>query len=1014
MSYDKQLYNRQEYAVGTEAQAKISAADVLLIGLSGTGCEIAKNLVLTGIRSITLRDHARVSYMDLATLFFAGENDIGAPRVAVVTDKLAELNPYVTIRSQHPGAALHGLTPEELSAYSVVVVVDQPYSSRDVLALNALCRSLGIAFVLAETRGLCAALFVDFGDNFTVLDRNGEDYPTCLVNAVTAEGAVLCHEDQRHGLEEGDVVMFHAMSGELEGLLHKEWVVKQVTTPHNFVLDLGGRMFGCDAYDRRGTVRGVKKSVVMKFRCLEQNIADPSYVYSDLGKFDAPPQLHAYFRALHRYQEHNQRLPQAGSEHDAQSVVQLMKELAPDLEFDSNLFMSFAMGACGSFAGISTLIGGIAAHEILKGATGKFTPIQQFYFFDAREMISSAKIPSESRKAQSCRYDAQIAIFGAEAQQKFLRQSLFLVGAGALGCELIKNFALCGLGCSPEGRIVVTDMDTIEKSNLSRQFLFRNSDIGKAKSICASKKGREMNPHLNMYPMQDKVGEGTEDTFHDHFWSSLSGVCTALDNVVARTYVDGECVAHRLPMFDSGTLGCQANAQVVIPHLTESYASSSDPPEKSIPVCTLKNFPSQIEHTIQWARECFEGEFVTRMRELHGYLTDVTFIRQLDKEPGTKPEILQGIAQSLRCAPSSIEDCIVFARHKFQEFFFNQPAELLHNFPVDSTTPSGAPFWIGPKRAPIPLLFDPNNELHVDFVESAAHLRACNYGLSAMAFNCTRTHVARVAAEATMPSFQPRKMRIQTEPDDNTVSHESNAEKGENSVKLPDASLYSVLSEQLCPIEFEKDNDENHHIAFVTACSNLRATCYGIETANFDRTKLIAGRIIPAMVTTTAAITGVVLMELMKHIILPSEDHTLTRFRNAFLNLALGFTTFSDPLAPRSTTYGPPSDPKKHRWTLWDRIIVCIGRELSLREFLDFMQKEHGLEISMMSCGTCIVYSCFSAASKVRMEKLLSCVVEEVSKKPLPSHGRYLQFEAMATIEDEDVDIPPIRYQYRF
>lgn len=51
------------------------------------------------------------------------------------------------------------------------------------------------------------------------------------------------------------------------------------------------------------------------------------------------------------------------------------------------------------------------------------------------------------------------------------------VGAGAIGCELLKNFAMVGLGCGPEGSVTVTDMDTIEKSNLNRQFLFRPWDV---------------------------------------------------------------------------------------------------------------------------------------------------------------------------------------------------------------------------------------------------------------------------------------------------------------------------------------------------------------------------------------------------------------------------------------------------------------------------------------------------------------------------------------------------------
>lgn len=63
--------------------------------------------------------------------------------------------------------------------------------------------------------------------------------------------------------------------------------------------------------------------------------------------------------------------------------------------------------------------------------------------------------------------------------------------------------------------------------------------------------------------------------------------------------MDRRCVYYRKPLLESGTLGTKGNVQVVLPYLTESYSSSQDPPEKSIPICTLKNFPNAIEHTLQ-------------------------------------------------------------------------------------------------------------------------------------------------------------------------------------------------------------------------------------------------------------------------------------------------------------------------------------------------------------------------------------------------------------------------------
>ncbi len=73
--------------------------------------------------------------------------------------------------------------------------------------------------------------------------------------------------------------------------------------------------------------------------------------------------------------------------------------------------------------------------------------------------------------------------------------------------------------------------------------------------------------------------------------------------------MDRRCVYYHKPLLESGTLGTKGNTQVVIPDVTESYSSTRDPPEASFPICTLKNFPYEIAHTLQWAREDFESSF---------------------------------------------------------------------------------------------------------------------------------------------------------------------------------------------------------------------------------------------------------------------------------------------------------------------------------------------------------------------------------------------------------------------
>ena len=100
------------------------------------------------------------------------------------------------------------------------------------------------------------------------------------------------------------------------------------------------------------------------------------------------------------------------------------------------------------------------------------------------------------------------------------------------------------------------------------------------------------------------------------------------------------------------------------------------------------------------------------------------------------------------------------------------------------------------------------------------------------------------------------------------------------------------------PIDFEKDDDTNHHVAFVTACSNLRARNYRIKEESVYETKLIAGKIIPAIATTTALVGGLIALELYKLV----QRKPIESYRSAFANLAVSLFSFTEPAAPAFKT----------------------------------------------------------------------------------------------------------------
>jgi len=999
---DEALYSRQIYVMGKEAMQKMTSCDVLVLGCKGTGIEIAKNIVLAGVRSVTLCDSGLAEISDLGAQFFLQASDVGKPRASVCAKRLAELNNYVEVR------ALEGeFSAAAVAKFSVVVVTSQVLST--ALQVNAVCHAAGIPMVSADCLGIMGSIFCDFGDTFVVNDTSGEEPLTTLVSQIGKDeaGLVTTHDENRHGFEDGDFVTFTEVQGleELNGCTPIQITVKG---PYCFSIGDTSKLAG--EYTGGGYAIQVKQPKTIAHKPLLQAIAEPQFLDSDFAKMDRPMQLHLLSQAISAFRDENAgKFPTPGVAVHLERVMTLCKELnsklASPVELSEPLLRTVAAGAAGEISPMCAFIGGIAAQEVLKAASGKFGPITQWFYFDATEALPNAldnPLTAAEIAPAGNRYDAMTAVFGRTVMGKLQKQRYFLVGAGAIGCEMLKNWALMGLASGEGGQITVTDPDNIEKSNLNRQFLFRPWDVTKPKSVCAAAKVKEMNADVRIDAQIHKVGEESEDIYSDDFMEGLSGICNALDNVSARMYMDSRAVYYKKPLLESGTLGTKGNIQVVVPFQTESYASSRDPPERSIPVCTLKNFPNQIEHTIQWARDVFEGLYVQGAEDANAYLSQADFLDKLEMQPGVRKPTLQQLHSNLTAdRPRSLEDCVKWARIRFDEYFHNTIAQLLFNFPLDMQTTVGTPFWSGTKRPPLVHRFDVNDVTHLDFIVSAANLRAATYGLKG---SVDRAWFKKAAAAVQTVEFVPKSgIKIAGNEAEATASaaepiDDEEAECEKIIKELPASSQLAGF--RLTPIEFEKDDDANFHVAFITATSNLRARNYKIAEADALRTKQIAGKIIPAIATTTALVTGLVCFELMKLL----SDKKVEDFKNGFVNLALPFFAFSEPMPAPKTKMGETGG----EWTLWDRFEVNEGRDLSLKEFIEYFKRDKKLEVTMISSGVSIIYSFFTAKAKLeeRMPMPMSTLVKTISKTELPESSNWLSFELCCnTIGDDDEEV---------
>ncbi|XP_018322684.1 SUMO-activating enzyme subunit 2 isoform X3 [Agrilus planipennis] len=387
------------------------------------------------------------------------------------------------------------------------------------------------------------------------------------------------------------------------------------------------------------------------------------------------------------------------------------------------------------------------------------------------------------------------SVLSTKVKEMIPSAKVLVVGAGGIGCEILKNLALSGFS-----DIEIIDLDTIDVSNLNRQFLFRKEHVGKSKAEVARESILNFNPSLKIKAYHDSI---TTQQYGVNFFKRFKVVLNALDNRAARNHVNRMCLAADVPLIESGTSGYSGQVEIIKKGITQCYECQPKPPQRTFPGCTIRNTPSEPVHCIVWAKHLFNQLFGEADAEN-------------DVSPDTADPEAAADAGNAALEKQAQEDGNIqrVSTRQWAQDCDYEPAKLFNKFFQDDITYllSMENLWKS-RKPPKPLSWS----------EAASHEGDVNEEDNVTATDMKVWSINRCA-------------RVFSE----TVANLKAELKG---------NKFLVW-----------DKDDQDAMDFVTACANIRAHIFSIpQKSRFD-IKSIAGNIIPAIATANSIIAGIVVL----------------------------------------------------------------------------------------------------------------------------------------------------------
>ena len=995
---DEDLYSRQIIYLGIDSMKKISQLKLLIIGLRGLGIEIAKNIIVSGPKSVTIFDPNKVEISDLGSNFYLTEKDIGKRRDESCIDKLKRLNKYVQVNYLKE-SNINEIYSKLYGNYNVLIITEM-IPKDDIILLNNISRNNNICFIYSVICGLCSFIFSDFGKNFTIYDEFCAKKRKYYIKNIekSKEGLVTIewNENKKPNIQE--YIIFKDVEGMIElNYEEKKNNIFKINSKDETSFYIGDTS-NFTEYTTGGYIEETALPQTMYYKSFQETLNEP---FDDINSYKNHKKKFIFliFKALMTFFDKKKRLPLKGNIVEYEEIKNITKSILEkinyeksksfekdELIFDENLIFNICSTSRDEIPCMTSIIGGIVSQEILK-VTGKFKPINQWEILNFSQYLTIIPEKDKNFKVNNIkcknRYEDLISVFGQRVVAMIQNLNILLAGAGAVGCELLKNISLLGITSC-----LVIDDDNIEISNLNRQFLFHEENKGKSKALIASKSAKEINPDCNFDYLAKRISPENKYIFNKTYINKVDFVLGAIDSSQGNYYLSRQCELYEKILIKGATGGPCGKVQTFIPEKTGSYndiPNIPDDDQDKLPSCTRREFPGKIEDCIDNARDLFDEYFVTIVDdilklfdpnekflqlEVNMSLDKFNLIRKyfiliksefnrkknsknIDTDKNSKFSIFK--SKKNDTIIDIQKELIEYGLIEFEKLFISNVKQIYTSHPIDDTEESKT-FWTN-KRKPSELLFNIDDELCFTFLFNFLYITS---KLLNFPFENNEIKFKQKVNEV----INERKSLHEN---DFTYINDSeslyNIILNEVSNIKKDPELLEVIN-SLTKINFEKDIPELGHVQFIYSYSNLKAKTYKIPECNKYYALEYVGKIAPTTITSTAVVAGIMCLQMIGIII----NQLYIWPRNKKLNIdeneydeeliETGLHNFCFNLKSNEYDFESLSSIEyKGVWNLndlipakysssWFKIIERGNR--TVKEFIDYLKEKYGIEATLI------------------------------------------------------------------